>query len=197
MNIIAASGSEATTPPVGALLPPRAESAPAPGTALKSHYDRCVGCGADQEAGLHLQLVAGQGLEVTGEFLVTADHQGAPGLAHGGMLVAAIDEAMGALNWLLMSPAVTGRLEADFRRPVPVGTTLYLAASITGVSGRKVYSVAEGRIGSPSGAQALTATAVFLKVDLEHFRQHGRADDVERAASLKTGQQLPWLEINP
>ena len=50
-------------------------------------------------------------------------HQGAPGLAHGGIIATAMDEAMGALNRLLLVPVVTVHLEVDYVRPVPVGST--------------------------------------------------------------------------
>ena len=65
-----------------------------------------------------MSITAGEGLTVSGDFTVTEHLQGAPGLAHGGLLTAAIDEILGSLNWLLAGPAVTGRLECDFRRPV-------------------------------------------------------------------------------
>lgn len=131
-----------TTPPPGAVLPPRAPEAPAPGTRLGSHYEHCFGCGPEHPGGLRIDAVAGQGLDVTAEFAVRSAHQGGPGLAHGGLLTTAMDETLGALNWLLHAPAVTGRLETDFVRPVPVDSVLHLRAWITGVHGRKIYSAA-------------------------------------------------------
>jgi Thioesterase superfamily len=88
---------------------------------LPSHYDRCFGCGRDHPTGLHLEMWGlDDELRVRGSFTVTEHHQGAPGLAHGGVISAAVDEGMGYLLWLVGSPAVTARLEVDFRRPVPV-----------------------------------------------------------------------------
>lgn len=191
-------GSAATTPPAGATLPGRSAQALPPGTELPSHYSRCIGCGADHPCGLHLRAVAGEGLRISGEYTVGEHHQGAPGLAHGGILVTVLDEVMGALNWLLMAPAVTGRVEVDFRRPVPVGSTLHLSAWITGVSGRKVYSAALGRLGGPSGPVAVSATGLFLQVPLQHFAEHGNPADVAEAAGRGSGDpKRPWLEINP
>ena len=77
--------------------------APAPGEPVVSHYHLCFGCGVDHPTGLHMQITAGEGLNVTAEFEVGVDHQGAPGLAHGGMLTTAIDETLSAINWLLRS----------------------------------------------------------------------------------------------
>lgn len=164
------------------------------GQELPSHYDRCYGCGAKHPAGLHMRVTAGE-LSVHAVFEVTTMHQGAPGLAHGGLLSTALDEALGAVNWLLMVPAVTARLETDFRRPVPVGSVLHIDAHIAGQQGRKVYARAIGRLGQ-DGPIALTASALFLQVGLEHFVDNGRPEDVRTAAAERT---VPGhgLEVNP
>ena len=192
MDIIAARGSEATTPPADAVIPERAAEAPGPGCPIPSHYRLCFGCGTDHESGLHIRMATESDLSVEARFVVTEHHQGAPGLAHGGVLAAAVDEVMGASNWLLMTPAVTARLEVDFQGPVPVGSSVLLRAAIVGRAGRKVYTVADGR--TEAGA-VLHARGMFLQVPLEHFSRHGRPEDVERAA--EAGSPQPWLEINP
>lgn len=181
-----------TTPPPDAILPQRHPDAVPVGAELPSHYDMCYGCGSGHEAGLHMRVIAGE-LSVRAEFEVTELHQGAPGLAHGGLLGTAFDEALGALNWLLLAPAVTARLEVDFRRPVPVGSTLSIDARIVGQAGRKVYTRAVGRLG-PDGPVALTASALFLQVPLQHFVDNGRPADVERAAQRRS---RGGLEVNP
>ncbi len=183
-----------TTPGPDAELPPRSRDAVAPGSPIASHYRHCFGCGADHPNGLHMQVVAGDGLTLSGSFTVGAAHQGAPGLAHGGLLAAAVDEVLGALNWLLMSPAVTARLETDFRRPVPVGSVLDLRARITGVAGRKVYTAVVGRLG-PTGPIAVAASALFVQVRPGHFRTHGNAEEVARA--ITEGVAGPAAELNP
>jgi acyl-coenzyme A thioesterase PaaI-like protein len=125
-------------------------------------------------------------------------HQGAPGLAHGGILSTAIDDALGALNWLLSSPAVTGRLEVDFRRPVPVGATLHIKAEVLGVKGRKVFTRAIGRLNDPEGPIAVTAAALFVQVPIEHFTTHGRREDIVRAKEDRQVRgSLENLEVNP
>jgi len=190
--------SAATTPPESSELPPRHPDAPAPGTPIPSHYHRCFGCGVDHATGLHLEMTAGAGLDVLARFQVTEHHQGAPGLAHGGVLSTAFDETMSALNWLLYRPAVTGRLEVDFRRPVPVGTDLYVVANVDGVSGRKIFTRAEGRLGSVDGAVAVRAAAVFIAVGLEHFEKHGRREDLDHAATrTEVMDSTVLFDVNP
>jgi acyl-coenzyme A thioesterase PaaI-like protein len=158
-----------TTPPPDAIMPTRHAKAPAVGSQIPSHFGYCFGCGELHQSGLHLVAIAGEGLDLTGKFTVTENHQGAPGLAHGGLLSLAFDEALGKLMWLIRTPAVTGRLETDFLLPVPMGSTLYIDAQIIGQAGRKIYTKAEGRLDSPDGEIAVKAAAIFISVPMEHF----------------------------
>ena len=110
------------------------------------HYRHCFGCGDLHPTGLHLEILAGVDVRVHARFTVTEHHQGAPGLAHGGLLAAAFDEAMGYVLGLIGSPAVTGRLETDYVRPVPVGSTLVIDCEC-GVSS-DARSTCAARVGS-------------------------------------------------
>jgi acyl-coenzyme A thioesterase PaaI-like protein len=183
----------ASTPGPGAVVPDRHPEAADPGTLIASHYRHCYGCGSDHPTGLHLRVTAGEGLTLRASFEVGPAHQGAPGLAHGGILAAALDETLGALNWLLMKPAVTARLETSFIQPVPVGSVLQLHARIVGVEGRRVYTAAVGRLGD-AGPAAVAASALFVQVEVGHFRRHGRPAEV--AAAI--GEGVPAsAEMNP
>lgn len=128
-----------------------------------------------------MALRAGPGVSVTGEVTILEGHQGAPGLAHGGILAAVMDELLGSLNWMLMRPAVTARLTTDFVRPVPVDTTLWLRAEGVKMSGRKFTAQGSALIGGPDGEVAVRAEALFIGVSREHFLTHGRPQDVQRA----------------
>lgn len=158
-----------TTPPADAVMPVRHPKAPAIGSQIPSHFGHCYGCGELHKTGLHFTAIAGKDLDLTGSFTVTENHQGAPGLAHGGLLSLAFDEAMGKLMWLVRTPAVTGRLETDFLMPVPMGRTLFINAKITGQSGRKIYVEADGRLDSATGDLAVKAAAIFIAVPMQHF----------------------------
>lgn len=156
-------------------LPERHRDAPAPGTVAGQHYARCYGCGDEQEHGLHLKTTIGEGHTVYARFTVTEAHQGAPGLAHGGLLACAFDEALGAtVGHLLRRPAVTGRLETDFVRPVPIGSTILITCTLRGLSGRQVFASAEGRLDTEDGPVAVRARAIFVIVPFSHFTTHGR-----------------------
>ncbi|MET7642016.1 PaaI family thioesterase [Streptomyces sp. NPDC005438] len=190
--------SPRVTPPADATAPVRHPSAPAPGEPIGSHYEQCFGCGNDQAQGLQLRAYAGEGVEVTAEFTVKPAHQGAPGLAHGGVLATALDETLGSLNWLMHVISVTGRLETDFLRPVPVDTVLYLTARATARSGRKIYCQAEGRIGGPDGPLAVRADGLFIEVKVEHFIDNGRDEEIEAAmADPDQVRRARAFEVNP
>ena len=188
-----------TTPPEGSIIPPRHPEAPATGSRIPSHFAHCFGCGEKHPTGLHLVAHVGNEMNITAEFVVSENHQGAPGLAHGGLLSLAFDEALGKLMWLLRAPAVTARLETDFLKPVPMGSKLFISAEITGQVSRKVYCSAVGRLNSPDGEIAVRAAALFVIVPMSHFLQNAPAEYLEAIA--KTPEVLaivdPNFNINP
>lgn len=165
---------------------------------MPSHYRWCIGCGSDHPGGLHMRMVSVDGLSVHSELLVSEYHQGAPGLAHGGVMATAMDEAMGVLNRLLRVPAVTARLEVDYRRPVPVGCTLHITSSIVGQDRRKVYTQAAARLDAADGPVAITAAALFLQVSLQHFADHGNPEHLAIAIEDRHRGGPTWeYEVNP
>jgi acyl-coenzyme A thioesterase PaaI-like protein len=93
-------------------------------------------------------------------------HQGGPGIVHGGIVGAALDEACGLLATWHRFPTVTARLAVRFRKPVPINRELLATAAVSGSRGRRIDVVAELRDGDDVLAEA---DAAFLHVSLEHF----------------------------
>lgn len=183
--------------PPDAVLPQRAPNAPGEGTWLPMHFKFCMACGDQAPGGLRIRIRAMEGLAVRAQFTVLAVHQGAPGLIHGGLLSAAIDEAMGSLAYLLMTPAVTGRLEVDFRRPIPVGAAVVIDARVIAQHGRKVYTSADVSIEEESATVAVGRGAgLFVQVPLEHFTRHGTPEFVSEAQQDRTEAFARWA-VNP
>jgi acyl-coenzyme A thioesterase PaaI-like protein len=162
--------SSLSSAPAGVARPEPHPDAPAPGTVLPAHFVGCFACG-ELEGGLRMRFVAGDALTVRGEFTVHAHHQGAPGIAHGGVLSAAFDEGLGFLQTHLREPAVTASLRTEFLRPVPVGTVLHLQCRIEGREGRKIWTSGTGTLGA-DGPLAIRAEALFVTVPAEHFVRH-------------------------
>jgi acyl-coenzyme A thioesterase PaaI-like protein len=158
------------------------------------HDPACWGCG-DNETGIHLRLPEAEGLTDYESYLAFDErHQAAPGLVHGGLVAAALDEACGLLATWYRFPTVTGRLFVHYRRPVSINTELLIRANLVGEHGRRIQI--SGELGD--GDEILArARAAFVHVPLEHFLRtpEGRAageawrrrlgrDDAEARESL-------------
>jgi hypothetical protein len=62
-----------------------------------------------------------------------------------------------------------------------VGSRLIVDADVVGVKGRKVFTRAVGRLGDHDGPIAVSAAALFIQVPLQHFVDHGSAEQVQQA----------------
>ena len=188
-----------TKAPEGAQIPERHPKAPPVGSKIPSHFGHCFGCGDLHPTGLQLVAYAGDSLDITAQFAVTENHQGAPGLAHGGLLSLALDEALGKLMWLLRAPAVTARLETDFLKPVPIGSTLHISAQITGRVNRKIYTKAEARLNSTDGPIVVRAAALYVIVPMDHFLKNAPKEYLEQISKVPEILAFvdPDFEINP
>jgi acyl-coenzyme A thioesterase PaaI-like protein len=129
-----------------------------------NHYDLCFGCGQANIFGLQLELEPTPEGGVAGRFFVKQDHQGAPGYAHGGVIAAALDEAMGLAVHSRGVHAVAGRLEIDLRAPAPVGSFVRLEAGVEKVDGRKLHLAAHAT--GEDGAEVAAARGVFVESPL-------------------------------
>ena len=101
-------------------------------------------------------------------------HQGGPGIAHGGIVAAALDEACGLLATWHRFPTVTARFAVRYRRPAAINRTLAISARVISERGRRIEIAAELRDGDELLAEA---DGAFLHVPLEHFLRtpEGRA----------------------
>ena len=150
------------------------DSGPAAPRIPPHHDPACFGCG-DNPFGLGMALPPAEGVE-TYESTVTFSeyHQGGPGLVHGGVVGAALDEACGLLATWYRFPTVTARIAIRFRRPVPINTPLSIRALVEGEKGRRVY--VRGELWE-AGELLAEARLAFVHVPLEHFLEtpEGRA----------------------
>jgi acyl-coenzyme A thioesterase PaaI-like protein len=114
-----------------------------------------------------LPIPAREGIErYEATFSFDERHQGGPGLVHGGLVSAALDEACGLLATWHRFPSVTARIFVRFRRPVPINRDLVVRARVENMRGRRVHI----RGSLEDGGEILAeARAAFLHVPLEHF----------------------------
>jgi len=102
----------------------------------------------------------------SGEVTFREEHQGGPGIAHGGIVGAALDEACGLLATWHRFPTVTARIAIRFRRPAPINRPLLVSAKVAAERGRRIEISAELRDG---GELLAEADGAFLHVPLGHF----------------------------
>ena len=121
--------------------------------------------------------------EYAGDVTFGAHHQGGPGIAHGGIVGAALDEACGLLATWHRFPTVTARIAIRYRKPARVNVPLRVSARVTAERGRRIEIAGELRDGDELLAEA---EGTFLHVPLEHFlaTPEGRAAGEAWAAKL-------------
>lgn len=105
----------------------------------------CFGCGDSNPEGLAIQFEV-EGRRVRGRFRARHVHQGFPGIAHGGIAAAAIDEALGWAMYAAGAWAMTARLEIKYRRPLPLDEALEVTAEVSRNRGRWLEGEAELRV---------------------------------------------------
>jgi uncharacterized protein (TIGR00369 family) len=132
----------------------------------------CYGCGAKNPEGLHIQFEV-DGANVTGRFVTRQLQQGFPGVAHGGIAAAAMDEAMGWAMYAAGAWAMTMRLEVKYRRPLPLDEELTVTASVGRNRGRRLEATAEIR--TLDGDLLAQANGIFLRLPEERTREFNDA----------------------
>jgi acyl-coenzyme A thioesterase PaaI-like protein len=123
--------------------------------------------------------------EYEARFRFDERHQAGPGLVHGGLVSAALDEACGLLATWHRFPSVTARIFVRYRRPVQINRDLVVRAWVTDTRGRRTH--VDGHL--LDGDEILAeARAAFLHVPLEHFlaTPQGRAARDQWREQLET-----------
>lgn len=94
-------------------------------------YQQCFACGQRNPFGLQLVFRL-ENDTIVADFQPREEHQGFPGVIHGGIVAAVLDETLGRTSILSENPewTMTGRLEVRYRRYVPYGPLLRVRASL-------------------------------------------------------------------
>ncbi|GAB4583620.1 PaaI family thioesterase [Nocardia sp. IFM 10818] len=133
------------------------------------HHHGCFGCGPSNPASPLIRFVR-RGDLVRGTFMLDHRHQGAPGVAHGGIVAAALDEACGSILFPLQQPAVTVKLDVDFRAPARLHREFVVTSMLSAREGRKLFIDA---VLTDGDIVIATGRAIFVEVDHDHFVQLG------------------------
>ncbi len=132
---------------------------------LQPNSRQCFVCGLENPAGLHLRFFQTGPGEVTAHFTAPQQFQGFPGVVHGGIVAAMLDEAAGrCLMEDTKNPRFmfTAKLDVRYRQNVPVGQPL----RIVGRAGRSKARTAEGQAFVYDAQDRLLAEASALLMNV-------------------------------
>lgn len=104
-------------------------------------YQRCFACGLLNPYGLKM-VFRFEDNTIVSDFRPGEEYQGFPGVIHGGITAAVLDETLNRTSMLTNQPTwtMTGRLEVRYRRYVPYGPLLRVRASLDTQRGRMVQA---------------------------------------------------------
>ncbi|MBL8078413.1 MAG: PaaI family thioesterase [Anaerolineales bacterium] len=110
------------------------------------YHGWCFVCGNENPHSIGITMFVDDDGVLTSEFTLNEAHQGPPGHTHGGASAAILDEAMGLVVWAAGHQVAAVNLEINYHKPLPLKQPLSLAARISQVDERKIFSVGEIRL---------------------------------------------------
>jgi acyl-coenzyme A thioesterase PaaI-like protein len=129
---------------------------------------QCFVCGVANPIGLKLHFFETAPGEVTAECTLPEHYQGYPGVAHGGIVAAMLDEVSGRVFMRTGDRPrfmYTARLEVRYRRNVPVGKPIRLVGHSGKDRGRMV--TASGEIYDEAGNLLAECKSLLVDVPAE------------------------------
>ena len=144
------------------------------------HDKNCFGCSPGNPIGLKIQFTVHEDC-IAGEFTPTGDHVGPPGIIHGGVIGAIIDEAFSLLCRRVLNYDVrTVREEITFRNASPIGDKIRVEARVEGEKSRAVVATAVVRSGRRTIAEAkgnlLKVRGTFSGTDAKEAVNNGETE---------------------
>jgi len=129
----------------------------------------CFVCGMENPIGLKLSFYEDSAGCVMATFMPGEEHQGYPGLLHGGIAAALLDEVLGRVAigkgvWLM-----TARLQLRYKCMIPLDQPLTVVGEIERQTRRLLE--AKGELRLVDGTVAATATATYLPVPEEKLKE--------------------------
>jgi acyl-coenzyme A thioesterase PaaI-like protein len=99
---------------------------------------RCFACGPFAADGLHLRFAPAGADAVQAEITLPPRFQGWRGVAHGGIVMMLLDEAMAHACGLVGERGMTAAMELRFRAPAPLGIPLVVTGTVKWQRGKVI-----------------------------------------------------------
>jgi len=126
----------------------------------------CFVCGLENEYGLKLKFYETAPGEIEVNYIVPEQFQGYPGIVHGGITAALVDEALGRVH-MGSDPKnarfmYTVKMTVQYRKPVPIGKPIKIVAQAIKTNRRSAFSKAQ--VFGPEGILLIEAEAILVDV---------------------------------
>lgn len=131
----------------------------------REDLDYCFGCGKANPLGLGLEF-RWQGDLLWGEFIPKREHQGYPGMTHGGIIATLLDEVMANALFTKGIFVVTAEMTVRYIHKVPTGRKVYLFSRIVNHH-KRLYEV-EGWLEDETGKELARGKSKMLAIGKEH-----------------------------
>ncbi len=131
---------------------------------LQPNSRHCFVCGLENPNGLQLRFYETGPGEVTADYTVPDRFQGYPGVVHGGIVTAMLDEVTGRahMHGEQTRFMYTAKLEIRFRKNVPIGQPLRVVGQVEKSKTRMASSI--GKIYGPDGDLLAEAKALLVNL---------------------------------
>ncbi len=129
----------------------------------------CFVCGLENPIGLKMAFYEDALGRVIARFTPDTEHEGYPGVVHGGIVTALLDEALSRAAIAKGRWVVTARLNIRFRRPTPTAMPLTVIGEIVECKKRTVE--ARASIVLANGQISAQATGTFVEIPSEQAEQ--------------------------
>jgi len=147
-------------------------------TGKQPNSKMCLVCGMKNPFGLKAFFYETEKNELVAIFNTCEEHQSYPGVLHGGIATAILDETIGRA--ILMHHeeeiwGVTVELKMRFKKPIPLGQELKVVGRITKESNRLFEGT--GELILQNGEIAATCDGKYLKLPLDDIADFDREEN--------------------
>ncbi len=131
---------------------------------LSRNTENCYVCGPQNKTGLHVPFTRDGERGARGEYVAQPEHCGWPGMVHGGIVFALMDEALAYALYFQGMFGVTAKAETRFRQPIPAGAKVIIRAWVVEQRRRLITAHAEIRLDDDTKTVlAKTEATMFLQ----------------------------------
>ena len=153
----------------------------------------CFVCGIDNPVGLRAHFYRDEEGQAVARYTVPDTYRGYPGVVHGGVISALLDETIGRALFVESYWAVTAKLEVRFLKPIPTEQPLTVIGRITRYNPKAAEGT--GEIMLEDGTIAAEGKALYIRMpDGEGERWMTNADEAWEVVPEETGVQVPGCQ---